>query len=43
MTDNNNTELTGNDLLIYLMARFNMTRPEALRAMYKAGHDIYKL
>jgi len=42
MSDNNQ-ELTGHDLLIYLMGRFNMTRQEALYSMRKAGHDVSKL
>lgn len=42
MTDNN-TELTGNDLLIYLMSRFNMTKQEALYSMRKAGHSTDNL
>ena len=42
MTENN-TELTGNALLMYLMSRFNMTRQEALRSMKGAGHDTINL
>ena len=42
MTDNN-TQLTGNNLLMYLMSRFNMTKPEALHSMRKAGHDTSNL
>ncbi len=42
MTDRNQ-QLTGHDLLMYLMSRFNMTRPEALYNMRKAGHDVSKL
>lgn len=42
MTDRNK-KLTGHDLLMYLMSRFNMTRPEALHSMRKAGHDTSKL
>lgn len=37
------TELKGTTLLMYLMSRFNMTRPEALRNMKQHGHDISKL
>ena len=39
----NDKELTGHDLLIYLMGRWNMTRQEALHSMRQAGHDISKL
>ena len=39
----NETELTGVDLLMYLMSQFNMTRQEALRNMKQRGHDISKL
>ena len=42
MTDNN-TELTGNALLMYLMSRFNMTREEALRNMRQHGQDTTNL
>ena len=42
MTDNN-TELTGNALLMYLMSRFNMTKQEALHNMRRAGHDTTNL
>jgi len=42
MTDNN-TELTGNALLMYLMSRFNMTKQEALHNMRRAGHDTSNL
>ena len=42
MTDNNQ-QLTGNDLLMYLMSRFNMTKPEALNSMRRAGHDTSNL
>ncbi len=42
MTDRNQ-QLTGHDLLMYLMSRFNMTRQEALYSMRKAGHDVSKL
>ncbi len=42
MTDNNQ-QLTGHDLLMYLMSRFNMTRQEALYNMRRAGHDVSKL
>lgn len=42
MTDNNQ-QLTGHDLLMYLMSRFNMTRQEALHNMRRAGHDVSKL
>jgi len=35
----NETQLTGNALLMYLMARFNMTREEALRNMRQHGQD----
>ena len=39
----NETELTGHDLLIYLMGRWNMTRQEALASMKNHGHDTSKL
>jgi hypothetical protein len=42
MTDNNQ-QLTGNDLLMYLMSRFNMTRQEALYSMRRAGHNTENL
>ena len=42
MTDRNQ-QLTGHDLLIYLMDRFNMTRQEALHSMRKAGHNTENL
>ena len=42
MTDNNQ-QLTGHDLLMYLMDRFNMTRQEALHNMRKAGHNTENL
>jgi len=42
MTDNNQ-ELTGNALLMYLMSRFNMTKLEALRSMRQAGHNTENL
>ena len=42
MTDNNK-ELTGHDLLIYLMGRWNMTKQEALHSMRKAGHNTENL
>ncbi len=42
MTDNNQ-ELTGNDLLMYLMSRFNMTKQEALHSMRRAGHNTENL
>jgi hypothetical protein len=42
MSDNN-TELTGNDLLMYLMSRFNMTKQEALHSMRRAGHNTENL
>tara|TARA_R100001163_G_C5018762_1_gene162183 strand:+ start:346 stop:471 length:126 start_codon:yes stop_codon:yes gene_type:complete len=38
-----NMELTGNDLLMYLMSRFNMTKQEALHSMRKAGHNTENL
>jgi hypothetical protein len=42
MSDNNE-QLTGNALLMYLMSRFNMTRQEALRNMRIHGHDTENL
>ena len=39
----NDKELTGHDLLVYLMARWNMTRQEALHSMRQAGHDTSTL
>lgn len=42
MTDRNQ-QLAGNDLLMYLMSRFNMTKQEALYSMRKAGHDTSNL
>lgn len=42
MTDRNQ-QLTGNDLLMYLMSRFNMTRQEALRSMREAGQNTENL
>jgi hypothetical protein len=39
----NETQLDGNELLMYLMWRFNMTKQEALRSMRKAGHNTDNL
>jgi len=39
----NETELTGAPLLMYLMSRWNMTREEALRNMKQHGHDTSNL
>jgi len=41
--NDNNTELTGHVMLMYLMSRFNMTRQEALHSMRKAGHNTENL
>ena len=42
MTDRNQL-LTGHDLLMYLMSRFNMTRQEALDSMRRRGYDVSQL
>ena len=33
-------EITGNDLLEWLMVRFNMTREEAINNMVEHGHSV---
>ena len=33
-------EITGNDLLEWLMVRFNMTREEAINNMVEHGHRV---